>query len=197
MEKSKKEAIYRILTYFIICSFLGWIFETAEILLSTGILTNRGLLFALKPLGHYFPTLNKFPLIAKLPFVWGLPMINIYGFGGTLIYLFLGKMRNQYIKVFFIGMVSMTIFELLGSYLCTEVIHRTFWDYSDRFLNYDGRICLLSSIAWGLLSLFMVDFIAPKIEDLFEREEDKKYFFAIVNIIIVYAIICSIFKYIL
>ena len=34
-----------------------------------------------------------------------------------------------------------------------------YWDYSDKKFNINGYICLGSSIAWGLLTIFMTEVI--------------------------------------
>ena len=38
------------------------------------------------------------------------------------------------------------------------------WDYSDRFLNINGRICFLYSIFWGILGVYLLKSVNPKID---------------------------------
>ena len=47
------------------------------------------------------------------------------------------------------------------------------WDYSNRFLNINGRICLLYSVFWGVLTLFLIKIINPKIDILIAKIKDK------------------------
>ena len=193
----KKVDIYNIFTYFIICAFLGWIFETMAVLIQTGSLTDRGFLFIQKSLSYYFVFLKNIPFIGNIPFVWGLPIIEIYGVGGIIIVFLFGQLKNRPITLFFIGMILMTFFELLTSYLCDYVLHHSYWNYSNEFLNFHGRICLRSSLAWGVLSVFAVKFLMPILEFIYADVKKIKHYKIIITILIVYTFICMIYKYFL
>ena len=193
----KKIDIYSIFTYFIICAFLGWIFETMAVLVQTGNLTDRGFLFIQKPLSYYFIFLKDIPFIRNIPLVWGLPIIEIYGVGGIIIVFLFGQLKNKPIVLFFIGMILMTFFELLTSYLCDYVLHRSYWDYSKEFLNFHGRICFRSSLAWGFLSVFAVKFLMPILEFIYADVKKIKHYKIIIRIFIIYTFICMIYKYFL
>ena len=46
------------------------------------------------------------------------------------------------------------------------------WDYNEKFLNYQGIICLESTLAWGLYALIIVHILHGKlmmVADLVER----------------------------
>lgn len=48
-----------------------------------------------------------------------------------------------------------------------EVIFKMkYWDYSNDKFNYKGRICLVSSLFWGVLSVLLVEFIHTYIEGI-------------------------------
>ena len=144
-----KKNIYNIFSYFIVCAFVGWVLETLFVLIRSGEMTERGLLFVNHFPGHLFPFINAIPIINNLPLIWGLPIIPIYGIGGCLIVLTFGKIKNHPIVIFFIGMVSMTVLELIASFFCEILFNQKYWDYTTDFLNFQGRICLRSAIAWG------------------------------------------------
>ncbi len=190
----KRINVYCVFSYFIICAFIGWLFETTAVLIQTGRLTDRGLLFIQKNLSYYFPFLKSFPFIDNIPLVWGLPIIEIYGLGGIAIIFSLRKLRNKPIILFFTGMILMTFFELLSSYFCDYVLHRTYWDYSKDFLNFQGRICLRSSLAWGVLSVFTVKFLVSKLELVCAEERKIRHFKTITSIFMAYTFICVFFK---
>ena len=78
----------------------------------------------------------------------------------------------------------MTIFELIGSYWCQYVLHKTYWNYSNEFMNFQGRISLRSSITWGFLTLFVVKYITPKINNFYNNVTKLKYFKTTINILI-------------
>lgn len=118
MSDLHKIDIYSIFTYFIICAFLGWIFETMAVFIQTGHLTDRGFLFIQKSLSYYLIFLKDVPFIKNIPLVWGLPIIEIYGVGGIIVVFLFRHLKNKSITLFFLGMIFMTFFELLTSYLC-------------------------------------------------------------------------------
>jgi len=88
----------------------------------------------------------------------------------------------------------MTLFELMASYFCDYVLHHTYWNYSKDFLNFQGRICLRSSLAWGGLSVFTVEFLISKLELIYAEEKKIRHFKTIIRIFIAYTFICVFYK---
>lgn len=84
------------------------------------------------------------------------PYIPIYGFGGMTILLICMPFRENGFLVYFVGLVSCTILEYFVGWLMETMFHKQFWDYSMMKFTYKNRISLISSLFWGLLSLFMV-----------------------------------------
>ena len=197
METNKEYKIdfYKIMSSFFICGFLGWIFETVAVFIETGKITKRGYLFIGKNLSYYFPILTNFSIIGSLRLVWGLPIIEIYGLGGQIIYILIIKYNWRGFKLFFYGMSLMTLFELLGSYFCTYALRLTLWDYSNDILNFHGRVCLRASLAWGFLCLFTKSVIAPIVDRFYEKRSNRKNFHLVLIILIIYTIICGKIKY--
>ena len=71
--------------------------------------------------------------------------------------------KNNY-TLFFGGFIVGSITEYLVSFFGEIILNVKWWDYSDRFLNINGRICLMYSIFWGLLGLYLIKAINPKID---------------------------------
>ena len=180
---------------FLVCSFIGWVFETTAVWRDTGHFTTRGYLTILHPLGLYIPAVKDDPVIGHLPVVLGLPLIEMYGFGAVIILLTLHSQRTHPVRIFCIGLVMMTMFELVSSYVCTYVVHREFWNYSTDFLNFQGRICLRSSIAWGVLSMFTIEILDPLLDRIYAHEKGRKYFHALMIVLMTYAAFCAVLKY--
>ena len=84
------------------------------------------------------------------------PYIPIYGCGGLLILLVCLPFKENGFAVYFVGLLSCTVLEYFVGWLMETLFHKQFWDYSMLRLTYKNRISLLSSLFWGLLSLFMV-----------------------------------------
>lgn len=207
MDMTKTRLIQRIRTYrlsldwfrlffaFLVCAFFGWIFETTVVWRETGKFTNRGYLMVLNNLGQYFPALQSTPQISNLPLVLGLPIIEMYGFGGIIVLATLHNMRSHPVMVFCYGFVLLTLFELASSYFCADVMHHEYWNYSSDLLNFQGRICLRSSIAWGVLSVVSTEVLDPFLDDLYAFERRRKYFKVLITVLIICAAFCSLLKY--
>ena len=108
---------------------------------------------------------------------------------------FFGNLKDKPMKLFFTGMVAMTLFELAGSYLCTALLKVQYWNYSNNFMNYQGRICLQSSVAWGILSVIGVSIITPRIDRQYNELQGKKSLKTSITILIIYVIFCAMTKY--
>lgn len=46
------------------------------------------------------------------------------------------------------------------------LLHARWWDYSNRFLNLHGRVCLKGFVVFGALSVLMLRFVHPLVEGL-------------------------------
>ncbi len=84
------------------------------------------------------------------------PYIPIYGVGGMTMLIVCVPFKENGFAVYFVGMVSCTLLEYFVGWLMETLFHKQFWDYSMLKLTYKNRISLVSSLFWGLLSLFMV-----------------------------------------
>ena len=84
------------------------------------------------------------------------PYIPIYGIGGMIMLLVCLPFKENGFAVYFVGLLSCTVLEYFVGWLMETLFHKQFWDYSMLRLTYKNRISLVSSLFWGLLSLFMV-----------------------------------------
>lgn len=55
-----------------------------------------------------------------------------------------------------------------------------YWDYSNRFLNFQGHICLRSSLTWGLFTVLMTRVIHRPIESMMYRIPGQVLYYATV-----------------
>ena len=130
--------IFEILTYFIIYSFLGWIMESIVRSVSEKKIINTGFLKG--------------------------PVCPIYGIGAIIMLLFLERYQNKPILLFFIAIIVLTTWEYLVGVLLEKIFHTKYWDYSEQKFNFQGRICLVNSICWGILGVLFVKYIHPFVE---------------------------------
>lgn len=125
---------------FIFYSFLGWSWETLQYTIENRHFINRGFLK-----GSYCP---------------------IYGWGALGIVTFLSSIENIAV-LFLAGLVLCTALEYVTSYVLEKLFHKRWWDYSSYKYSLHGRICLLCSTAFGVLSVLLVKFVQPFMDKVF------------------------------
>lgn len=122
---------------FTVASFIGWLYEIAMDWIVWGSLSDRGILH--------------------------LPLCPIYGFGVLFIMALLGK-KKKLIYIFLYGTVISTALELAASYLIEWMFHFRLWTYEHWPFHFQGRISLLSSLIFGVFSVFVIGLICPQIK---------------------------------
>ena len=65
------------------------------------------------------------------------------------------------IALFFLAMVTCTALEYVASFAMEKLFGTLFWDYSNKPLNLQGRICLQYALDWGLLGLLLIYVLDP------------------------------------
>ena len=132
---------YELIWLFLIYSFLGWMLETILAATEQRRFVNRGLING--------------PLCT----IYGIPIVilTIFGQELTLFWLFLG------------AMIVATVTEWISGHMIERFYHERWWDYSNEFLNIEGRVSLLFSIAWGMIGVIFVE----KIHPFFEKKLTK------------------------
>ncbi|MDO5715276.1 MAG: putative ABC transporter permease [Tissierellia bacterium] len=133
------ELIYR-LDLFFIYAFLGFVWETLWVSYNKKQWVQRGFLHG--------------------------PILPIYGFGATIIIAITEPLQGHNIAIYFVGMVTATLLELVTGYTLEKLFHVRYWDYDNRPFNYKGYICLRSSLFWGLLPIFLVNDVDQWIREL-------------------------------
>ena len=141
--KKQLNETQKLVLYFVIYSFLGWILET---------------IFALFVLGKF----------VKRGFLYG-PVCPIYGFGAVLIILTLKRFKGKKTKEFFISMIVFSVFEYAVSWLFEIIFHLRWWDYSNDIGNINGRISIAYSLAWGVIGLIFNEKVHPFIESKLDK----------------------------
>ena len=126
-------SLWRICAYFIVYSFLGYIIETLFGILTKGVIESRQ------------------------SFLYG-PFCCIYGLGAICLICIPKKLKGNNVYLFIAGLVIGSAVEYIVSWAGEYIFHIKWWDYSDLPFNINGRICLLSSIFWGALTLLLNNF---------------------------------------
>ena len=131
----KLNKVQTLILYFFLFAFMGWLMET---------------IYAIFTLGHF----------VKRGFLYG-PICPIYGYGALMLILFLRKYRNKDLKLFIYAGVIFSTFEYVVSYCLDALFAMNWWDYTNEFLNLNGRISIFYSVAWGIIAILFINHIYP------------------------------------
>ena len=149
MEIKKNITIQKLFWYFIIFSILGLIIETTYGYITMGEMQCRKGL------------------------IWG-PFCPVYGVGATLLIWALSYTNTKSsFKLFIYGILIGSAIEYLLSYGMEAVLGVRFWDYSYTGKDINGRICILYSLFWGLLSVVLLKEIKPLIDKIIDKIPTK------------------------
>lgn len=95
------------------------------------------------------------------------PYIPIYGTGAIAMSFLLAKYQDDLLVLFIMSTIICSVIEYLTSYIMEKIYKLRWWDYSHKKFNINGRICLTSSIFFGLGGVLIMKFINPLITKLF------------------------------
>ncbi|MBP3800868.1 MAG: putative ABC transporter permease [Clostridia bacterium] len=110
--------------------------------------------------------------------------------------LIIGHLKGNMIALFLVSLIVLTFWEYIVGVLLEKIFKTKYWDYSDHKINFQGRICLTNSLAWGFLGVGFIEYIHPFIVSQLEKV-DPELFHVIIYIalgIIVLDTIISIIK---
>lgn len=129
-----------VLLFYIYC-FIGWCFETTFVsVFCKHHFVNRGFLFG--------------------------PVLPIYGFGALTILVSTLPFRAHWWLVGLAGMAAATLLEYVTGVVMEALFKVRYWDYSHKRFNFQGHICLTSSLAWGVMSVLLVYYLNQPVEKL-------------------------------
>ncbi len=140
--------ITRLLAYFVIYSIIGFVIETIFGLVTKGVIESRK------------------------SFLYG-PFCAIYGLGAVVMLIGLQKFKKNNYTLFFGGFLIGSLVEYLVSWIGEIIFHVKWWDYSNFAFNINGRICIWFSLFWGILAIYLITHIHPKIDHFLDRFSPK------------------------
>ena len=147
--KKEKISFFDIFYLFLLGCIFGWLVEGIWTLLKKGILVNHSAL------------------------VIG-PFNIIYGIGVLALTVALYKLKDEgIIKIFIKSFIIGTIIEYVSSLYMEYSLGFVAWNYSSKFMNINGRVCLAYSIFWGILGIIWIKIIYPKAKILIDKIPKK------------------------
>lgn len=128
------------LLFFYIYCFIGWCIESTYVSIHKKKFVNRG-------------------------FMRG-PFLPLYGSGAVIMLFATIPFRDNIALTFLVGALAASVLEYITG-ACMEALFKVrYWDYSKNPFNIHGYVCLGTTIAWGFLTIVLVDFIHAPIEEL-------------------------------
>ncbi|MBO4290414.1 MAG: hypothetical protein J5898_00745 [Lachnospiraceae bacterium] len=118
--------------------FFGWCFESGYVSLKKHKPTNRG-------------------------FMRG-PFLPLYGSGAIMMLVVSMPFQDNLILTYIAGCFGATALEYVTGVMMEELFKVRYWDYSDERFQFQGHICLKSSLAWGGLTILMTAVIHRPVE---------------------------------
>lgn len=130
-----------LLVFYLYC-MLGWCFESTVVSVGQRRLVNRGFLRG--------------------------PMLPIYGFGAVILLHVSLPLKQHPVWLYLASMIAATVFEYIVGVVMEKIFKVKYWDYSKQRFQFQGYICLRSSLCWGFLGLIVIDvlFSAAFISDV-------------------------------
>lgn len=98
---------------------------------------------------------------------------GIYGVGAVIIIVSSQYFNRNNFTLFLGGYLIGSVTEYVISFLVEILLQTKWWDYSNNILNVNGRICLLYSIFWGILTIFLIKKFNPFVDRIIEKGKDK------------------------
>ena len=93
---------------------------------------------------------------------------GIYGVGAAVMIIILRHFKKNNYTLFIGGCIVGALSEYIISLFGELLLGTRWWDYSNKFLNINGRICLLFTLIWGILGLILMLFINPLIDEVID-----------------------------
>ncbi len=128
------------LFFFYFYCFVGWCFESSYVSAKKRRWTNRG-------------------------FMRG-PFLPLYGSGAIMMLVVSMPFQDNLLLVYIAGCVGATALEYVTGVVMEKLFQVRYWDYSHVKFNFQGHICLGSSLAWGVLTILMTEFVHRPVEEL-------------------------------
>lgn len=135
------------LSYFFLFSIAGWVMEIIFCFIVLGHYNNRGFLYG--------------------------PLCPIYGYGGLILLVFIQKLKKNPFKVAFSSMAMFTSLEYIFSYGTEALFKSELWNYTNDYMNVNGRIAIFYTLAWGIIALVFVYLLLPLLKKLITKISSK------------------------
>ncbi len=151
MEKGERLLkVQELIIYYFLCATIGWILEVIYAYMVFGTFVDRGFLYG--------------------------PMCPIYGYGAVAMVLITEAIKKKNVNMvgtFFIITAIFTLLEYMASLVLELIFHLRWWDYTNEFLNLNGRICVAFSLLFGIMGITFIKWVYEPSKRLIEKIREK------------------------
>jgi len=155
---------------FILAAIIGWLYEVYIFWWNGKGILNRGFLY-----GPYLP---------------------VYGFGGVVLVLILNRLIKKKLNLWKINIMPIFVFIIIGliativEYIAHFILDTYFgillWDYSEQFMNLNGRVCLDASLNFAIVGFAAIYVVMPLLAKLGKNIKMKtKDFLLIASLLVI------------
>lgn len=128
------------LFFFYFYCFFGWCFESSYVSLKNRHPVNRG-------------------------FMRG-PFLPLYGSGAIMMLIVSMPFQHNLVLTYIAGCIGATALEYVTGVTMETLFKVRYWDYSNQKFNFQGQICLSSTLAWGGLTILMTRVVHKPVEQM-------------------------------
>ncbi len=94
------------------------------------------------------------------------PFLPIYGSGAIMMLVVSIPFQESIILTYLAGCVGATVLEYVTGVAMEALFKVRYWDYSDKKFNFQGHVCLGTTLSWGFLTILMTEIIHVPVERL-------------------------------
>lgn len=94
------------------------------------------------------------------------PFLPLYGSGAIMMLVVSAPFQHNLFLTYVAGCIGATVLEYITGVTMEALFKVRYWDYSEQPFNFQGHICLGTTLAWGGLTILMTRIIHKPIEGL-------------------------------
>ncbi|MCM1186588.1 MAG: hypothetical protein NC251_04100 [Lachnoclostridium sp.] len=92
------------------------------------------------------------------------PFLPLYGSGAIMMLVVSMPFQDNPLLVYVAGCIGATALEYVTGVTMEALFKVRYWDYSQNKFNFQGHICLFTTLAWGFLTILMTEVVHRPIE---------------------------------
>ena len=96
------------------------------------------------------------------------PFLPLYGSGAIMMLVVSSPFQHNLVLTYVAGCIGATVLEYITGVAMEALFKVRYWDYSDVPFNFQGHICLGTTLSWGFLTILMTRVIHRPIEGIRE-----------------------------